>query len=323
MFGAIQEIFGTISVGILTVYLGFYLHYYAKSTFILEECEKISLANYYRDKLKKINTANTTLALMFFVLVYALGILTESVTGNLDDTNIPKTYSPCYEKKILGSDEDFRFDVLFEKVKDTIIKYKYTFLGEYVFSHKDIVINILKVNNLDYSESIDSLINEQFKSENPQKKTKDAVNAIYYKSKNWCYSQVPNHFQELEMIQNRIEFSRSIGLVIMFLIWPLILLTLWQGIRILIINRNLSEMKFGRLNDDDYINSQLKKLEYLNWLSKKNIILIVFLIGLFFLAKTGYRVTEQNFDERVFGYYFSYIDDEQFEKKSTKILNGH
>lgn len=338
MFGtSIQELFGSISVGILTVYFAFYLHYYLMHTIKCKDCKKVPFLTYYKDKIDQFNSTNTGLVFIVFVFVFAIGQLMEDITDNVTDSDseIPKFLLPNVAQFILGSEEKFRFQVLITKKKPDCVSQReedrekdkekdqkwclqLTPLGRYVFTHDEAVSNILESNSI-YTDSINLLIDSLMSLSNKEydstalAQLKSVTNSLYYKSKNWCYTNNSNHFQELELIQNRVDFSRSSILIAILYLFLFFLLFVYQVIKIYRLSRRVQKVK-GQKNQEtkgklDASNELATQKSNLFWLKNKLFYPTLFLISLFVISWIGYGITEQNYNERVFGYYFSNIDD--------------
>lgn len=126
------------------------------------------------------------------------------------------------------------------------------------------------------------------------------VNILYYEAKNWAYREIDNHYSELEEIQRRIDFSRSVFLVLIYGVASVLLaftFRLLYYISYLMIRLARAENVSLRL-DVFYITKKYKLVTPV-W-----IVMIVFC----FITSAGYRNAEKVYNERVFGYYSSYCN---------------
>ncbi|QDV18474.1 Lipoprotein E precursor [Gimesia panareensis] len=119
------------------------------------------------------------------------------------------------------------------------------------------------------------------------------INKIYYLAKNWCYQQ-PNYYKELEGIQRRIDFSRSCFLIAS---WTFVIGLI--GVILILLIKRMSGQK-GR---------PLYSLR--RRLFKRFRIVTVSCILLGVVSYIGYDRSENNFNERVFGYFVTNLDLEK------------
>lgn len=141
------------------------------------------------------------------------------------------------------------------------------------------------------------------------KKLEKEINNLYYQAKNWSYREADNHYNELEEIQRRIDFSRSVFLVISYgLFFTLLAVSLHTAYYLIVlIYRFKFKIKLSIRND------------IINIKSKYIVIcpLLITMISLVFITSHGYRNAERVYNERVFGYYSSYKKDLQ-ERQGLK-----
>lgn len=143
------------------------------------------------------------------------------------------------------------------------------------------------------------------------------VNGLYYPAKNWAYSQ-ENYYDELEKIQRRIDWARSSSLVTFILgvvglgLSAALLVAAWACSKV--------EEKFLALFPKDGAPQSgwaalvhdvidiLRKLRENSMLRVKRLgtVLVVATVT-WLLMKVAYAHSEEQFNERVFGYYISYL----------------
>lgn len=131
---------------------------------------------------------------------------------------------------------------------------------------------------------------------------KGKVSEVYYEAKNWAYRKVPSHYNELEEIQLRIDFSRSMYLILNIFI-SLLLLSVFMGLVLDLISSALLYRGRYRGYLRQFLRGEISlyKEKYLTV-----IFVLIFACGFSRIAVIGYQNAEQNYNERVFGYYSSF-----------------
>ncbi len=238
MFGtSIQELFGSITVGFLAIYFSLYVLHYCETTLSLKKLKKESLYSRLSNYFDLISSQNGTITLIIFIFIYAIGQLMEDVTDNLTDSNTPKALMPKQVAQILGSEDTYRCSILMTETNkqsnssnDTI---SFTPLGKYIFRHTVKLKQMMKegaiINDTQLINKIAILDSDGVPLNSIEKASlKKIITSLYYKSKNWAYLQT-NYFNELEMIQNRIDFSRSTILISILFCFFVILFASYQA----------------------------------------------------------------------------------------------
>lgn len=168
------------------------------------------------------------------------------------------------------------------------------------------------LNDVNCDDEQTKCFNKILKNYNDKKDNKDLnvyslselekeINALYYRAKNWSYRVIDNHYKELEEIQRRIDFSRSVFLVISFgLFLTLIAIMCRTACYLLVLIYRFKS------NSTLIIKSDLHNIK-----SKYMVIfpLLIAMIFLIYITSYGYRNAERVYNERVFGYYSSYKQD--------------
>lgn len=319
MFGnSIQELFGSLSVGLIFCFFSLYILYYLKNTIYCEQYDRKNLIEYYSDKFKDFNSTNTALSLFLFIFIYAVGIVIEDVTDHLTDSDESKMWHLSNIECLLGSEEEYRCKVLVknetDKCKGDFIFRERTDLGKLVFSNATLIQDV-------YAKYVRSKPSDSFKVQDHldtcgqphDEELSELINHLYFKAKNWCYAQ-DNHFQELELIQNRIDFSRSTAILSIFFMTLIVLLSGFQSVRFCIASNLSKKISKEENGNEELLSHYSSQRDTILWLLKKNLLTLIFLIGILLLSITSYAITEQNFNDRAFGYYFSYIDEKCIEK---------
>ena len=121
------------------------------------------------------------------------------------------------------------------------------------------------------------------------------VDSLYFHAKNTVYRE-SNYFQELSLIQARINFIRSFAMmsVVFFFV------SLAGGLRILLVTF------FVASNPPPARSTVISSIAF-----------PLLSVGLFFAAKAIFAAEETAFNERVFGYYSTMVADDAYPSRST------
>lgn len=304
---SIEDVFGIFAVGIFTL-LSCY------SVYGIACCKIESIKEFYKNLLptasnegstkssKPTTVTNTTscpsvLISVFAVFIFGLGLIIQdtadkytdtSVCGKKDSKNIVIRLNNHF--KILKNEFDLRFNTLLNVENG---KFKLNSLGTCIFKYADFLIST----NHNFTEEQKKFLN--YANKNPfdyvsEEFTKDDIakvtSTVYYRSKNWAFSQ-PTYYDELRNLQNRVDFSRSILLISTLTIVGLIIAFLFSIVPMIIKTKQKNT-------------SFTKKNHFKNLII---FLLILFIIG--WLSRTGYDNSERNFNERVIGYYVTFLDN--------------
>lgn len=225
----LKDIFGTFAVGfyvsITLIFICYTLATYSK--ILIGKHEKcVPFLKASRIYLLKRSAFLRMLALLLLVLVYAIGDITEMLTEHYSDTRsvygksyVAKKWIEIYNLK----EEDIRMRTLFEIIDSSDSNLKIiskTYLGHEVFLNKFILSHVIAKHQdeqqyntrlIDYI-SCSNFSDSLYVSSNEYEKLREDCSTIYYISKNWAYNNV-NYFDELQTIQLRVDFCRSVSLL--------------------------------------------------------------------------------------------------------------
>jgi acid phosphatase len=130
----------------------------------------------------------------------------------------------------------------------------------------------------------------------------------YYLAKNWTYSQ-DNYYAELEGIQHRIDFSRSCFLIGTWTMFGMIVLILFKIVIVLCGRGYLFAVNQWFPAQKNHLASAVAA-----WPSiprrfvVRTLVVAVSISLLCLITRTSYALAEQNFNERVFGYFATHLD---------------
>ncbi len=298
---SLEQIFGTLSVGIFAAAILILAGWIGSGS-------RDGLITWIRDHLISTKPDNAVIVTLFLML-YGFGIVVENITDHLTDSERDNPGNPiaAFQINILKSEGHHRFKTLFkncdydslEKNRDKkkrqwkdlkdLNNCRLSGLGKEIFlTSKDFVARnaTSKMMNEITREGAQFFINAFDKSLSREdfikarQEGEDFVNILYYEAKNWAYAQ-KNHYEELDSIQRHIEYTRSSFLIATY------------GIAILFISFIIS--LFFRESECFF---RLKRLS----------IILATLLIISWISLRGYDHTENNFNERAFGYFASHMD---------------
>lgn len=276
---------------------------------------------------------------VFVLFCYGSGLLIEDLTDHLTDSDAK--YDDCfwfdprpYQQEILRREGFHRLRSL-ARIESTG-KRELNALGRDVFFDQEFIREIRSnaevLENAQHN-SISKVEDEVSRFCKLDESSAIAeVNGIYYAAKNWCYDQ-DNYFAELEEIQRRIDFSRSIFLLSSWVILMFIPTGIFDSILIFrfkswyqrtladVFGTNLHVKSVNDPQNPMYENAKFLGVLDDSWnacwskewwwrISK----VIVGLCVICFVAKLGYDHAEEVFNERAFGYHVSWRHREASNK---------
>lgn len=283
-------------------------------------------------------------AAILLIASLGFGVLVQGWTDQLTDTDRQDCASSLGGRMtgslldpgcLMPSESDLRFSALFAKDTSAGLeesRCKLNGLGRDVFGRRrpelDALIqdqgvaqaNEFLDNPCDHVNKVPGLCEGKWHGAQIPKEIRGWVNRIYYAAKNWCYGE-PTLFEELELVQRRIDLSRSALALAIWGIWisgACTVLAMVLGIRG-IRHRLLVNGRFG-------------SLAILDRLDRYGVVLrmartVVPLGAVVFISHKGYRHAEVQFNERAIGYYFSHLDREAKPKREAASIfvgrNGH
>ena len=271
----IQEVFGATTVG-----LGAFAVVCA--TYLLLNwlwCLAVGRRRFHRVTLPAINGVHASIC---FPVVFAFGLMVQDVSDHLTDTEFRFGSYP------LGSEGWHRLRVLFADDKFQEVNALWKNMG----SQSVHLERILK-STYESTEDVDLFLADlgKFVEKRCHRLAERYINAIFYEAKNWAYSQ-SGHFSELQSIQRRIDFARSIYLLAAVAL--VVALVVLAGCAVAL--RRNSGVGRGAVR---------RRSEVLRVRRGVGVaILVLFAVG--GLTDYAYGRAQWYFNERAFGYYVSY-----------------
>lgn len=273
----LQDLGGTLGMGVSAILLLLYLEYLLRLLRGDNSIKSISFPKW----LKSIQLKFSNIAIVFTaIFIFVIGTLVEEITDYWTDS---ESY---ISMGIIGLNKET------DNRKKSLVKNdnNLTSLGKEVFRMHGLLnsavnrnTDSLSTNNISLCWEIDgSILCKDTDLES-------YVNSVYYKSKNWCYS-ISNYFVELQQIQNRIDFTRGIYFIIKFGLLLSILYLLISVLKNILIKKRTSQLVIPN--------------------SKQISFNIIILFILLIFSKQGYNSSELNFNNRAFGYYISYWEEQ-------------
>lgn len=299
----IFELLSTIGIGTVAMISLLYCYFISLKLFNARKHNSEAfitwVKNYLREEYKQ-----SGYTLITSVLIFSLGVMTEDFTDHLADSETSRNpiVSTLKSFELLRSEGELRRQTLV--VNDTSL----SGLGKEIFNNKKINsdTNQLKNNNYFFNtgnaseywkEKGSSILNDA----NRLKSFNSFVNRIYYTAKNWCYLKSEPARKELEEIQTRIDLARSLSLISFFSL--ILVIILYSGYYI-------NELLLKKKNKFTIVNTTISDGVERTFPERKVFYpfrAIIVLLLIFLVTKLCYEVAENNFNERAFGYYISYL----------------
>ena len=290
MFENIHIIFGEATVGLLTLAIITYSFWFWRRSDRLE----------FKDFIHDIGNVSQSLAVVVFFLIYGLGLIIHDISDSLATQDLPR-WTQCIP--IVGEilQPHDRTHILFEmgnlpRNQENVGVTGIRPLGHEVFSQRKHVRGLL---SSIYERSEISQVDQflecpvTFAKRDPQTASR-YVNSLFFNAKNWAYSH-PNYFHEMEIIEQRIDFSRSASIVCfvgaVFLLFSILPVLIYR-----------SETITGEFKNMLFRCSSFSKINL-----RVCCLLIVVLVALSWFSKLGFRAGSSHFDKRAFGYFYSYL----------------
>ena len=297
----LQDIFGTLSVGLLCVAAFTGLFWVGSNS-------EMKFRDWYQSLWFKPNKEGFVLPLVFFFGIYAIGLIGQYLTDHLTDSE--RSSTPVWPAGPIKLHEEsyHRISALFsefEYPKNGGACLELSGLGREVFS-RDLWRERIptSVGNKKISERLYLSL-----SEKPQVASKACskgtyfdidkeglvavVNSYYYMAKNWSYSQ-NTYFDELQGIQRSLDFLRSGMLVAAWalILVPLsLLVSLWRWRPSGNLAESLEQAKFA-----------------FRRVAMRAFVLSFCLYSISYSAHLGWERAEISFNERALGYFSTAID---------------
>ena len=196
----IQDVFGATTVGILAIVVLYVFGRFLRWFYFLARRHEFIEPN--------MPVLTSLHASILFPVVFAFGLMIQDTTDHLTDTE----YHAVTLSRIsdtLGSEGRHRLSVLF---RDDSLR-QTNALWDNMTSQRERFRRIL-ISTYGDRHDIDPFLKnlEKFVKEEGEHAAERYVNTLFYEAKNWAYSQ-ETYFAELQSIQRRIDFARSIFLV--------------------------------------------------------------------------------------------------------------
>jgi hypothetical protein len=300
----LTEIYSILGVGIFVMITLVYFYFLAQKLFNIRRHNRNPFFVWLQETLKT-NYKDSGYALVTAILVYSSGLLTQDITDHMTDSerNFNPIISFVKNVNLIENEGEMRKASLVES--DT----KLTGLGREVFKHANEILHIDSLKKLPlFNEGDDVAGYWQLHGKDILDSTKwnknftDLVSGIYYTSKNWCYLRSEPVRKELDAIQERIDFSRSICILSFLGILGILLIYLAYYLRELF-KKKSSRFKIVSVF---IINEEVKKREVFRKVFYPFRSLLILLV-IMYVARICYSAAEKNFNERAMGYYVSHL----------------
>ena len=309
---SLQEIFGTLAVGILAAVV------LIIAIWVLQ-ADTRGLRVWFRQQFLT-PPPNTSVLAIVFLLLFGFGVVIENITDHLTDSE-PRHYfeslwwPPKLQAQLLQPERYHRFETLsYGCHETTLASCKLRGVGKAIFNnHKDYVeAHVFSQEQKSFAESPVDYLRGKTKGAPADFAERRLVaekfsNNIYYTAKNWAYTQ-STHYDELQSIQRHIEYTRSSFLIasfgILMIVATLIGSPVWW--------RSFPRGK-GNAPATYPVLQQLKR----------GVGSMAVLAVFSFFAWQGYAHSEINFNERAFGYYISHLDQEEKARRAKIPPSEH
>lgn len=313
------QIFGTMFVGICAIAAVLLIGWVLSPTITYDESPPKRL-------LREIGAQGVFGGFVALLVAYGIGVVAEGITDHLTDVDtdscehprqgVAETFS-CMQRDWLGGEDYHRLLSVYhlDRTPATPNSLGRSLLREreYLLSHIDPTDPDHR--NFAYGGAAACVSNETRDLCASEEVASEIVNAMYYTAKNWTYQQ-PTYFAELEGLQRRIDWSRSLFLISTWIIPVALLLVsvklaLWMVLRI----AWLARPRLRPENVNDFMLSGVA-------VDRLNVLLIVAL-GIAYFSRIAHHQSELQFNERAFGYYASHLDASQATSVSDRLrLDG-
>ena len=239
-------------------------------------------------------SGSATIALMLF----SLGSIVQDLTDYLADSETKHPVRRLISKFVDFGEDDLRVNTLFKSTEQTDGIRHLNGLGKELFASKGIRYTLRNKSLL--LEKFDEIAAySAWNGSHQEEDLRHLVAKIYYSAKNWCYAQ-SNYYDELNLIEERIDLSRSVSITSMFFVllfsafaFLTLILQLFLPIRQSAISKRLCiSCGYG--------------------------IIGFFTVAL--MAIIGYGKAEGVYNERVFGYYTSYLGNYRINNPNANLL---
>lgn len=249
-----------------------------------------------------------TLMAIGLVFAYATGLYIQDVSDKWTDSshherNFEIVDPRCWSKKFLKTEDEHRFETLFEE-EDDKKALKANGLGREVLTagKRSAFKDVLRRDGKGIPLSVKGQKEKYFVEKTA---LMDSCSVFYYEAKNWCYLQ-PTYFSELRRIQQRIDFSRSSFMLLSLYLYGFVAVLLWHLVSTHIGGR----LTKGGSEAEGTNADQQSKLTWNAVFGRafyRLVTTLCMVIVLSFGCVWGFHHAENVFNERAFGYYVSHI----------------
>jgi hypothetical protein len=306
----LTDVFSTLCIGILTLSLITYFYFIINKFFVAGKFDKDIFIQWIKDILKGSYKESGYLVLAL-VVVYCLGVVAGDLTGRMTDSDSSHKSWLLRKLKVISkmpSQENNRI----ESIVDAEKGWKLTGLGSSVLRSSSIVKNANLISGTNFLQDSTCTFDEnwailhQYLVADSLRKTgvrRDFavfLQQIYYTGKNWCFSKDHEPLNELKAIQNRIDLSRSMVL----------LMTLSICILLLVVIANL-------LTVVKQLISRQQKQKFWGSGGVQSGAFLIF-IAVFLVSKECYQINQDNYNKRAYGYYVSEVNRIEYIKGFPK-----
>lgn len=248
--------------------------------------------------------------ILALVAVFCLGNIAGDLTGRMTDSdNSHKNFILHNLKRTSGmsSQDDTRIAALI----DTTNGWRVRSLGQAVLRSPSIVANANHISGTNFFGDTTCTFDENWASLLPQLRHdkmawirfKGFLQQIYYTGKNWCFSKDHEPLNELKAIQNRIDLSRSMTLLMTF---SLLLLAVVVAINALYVG-------YLSINNKDWKFWSKENFRKGFYIIQGRALILFFVIQT--ISKECYDINQDNYNKRAYGYYVSEINKYEYLQK--------
>lgn len=312
----LTDIFSTICIGILSVALITYFYFIINKFFVKDKFDNDQFSNWLKSVLSE-NYKDSGYMILALVAVFCLGNIAGDLTGRMTDSdNNHKSFILNNLRKTSGmsSQEDNRIATLIDTSDAT--EWRIRSLGKAVLNSPEIVANANQLSETAFFQDTSCNFAENWTMLLPKLQQKDKttwisfkkfLQQVYYTSKNWCFSKEHEPLNELKSIQNRIDLSRSMTLLMTF---SLLLLAVIVAVNLVYVGH----LSINNKNWKFWSKENFRKGFYI---IQGRALILFFVIQT--ISKECYDINQENYNKRAYGYYVSEINKPEYLKTIVKI----
>jgi hypothetical protein len=314
----LTDVFSTLCIGILTLSLITYFYFIVNKFFVKGKFDGDIFIQWIKDILKGSYKESGYLVLAL-VVVYCLGVVAGDLTGRMTDSDSSHKSWLLRKLKVVSkmpSQENNRIETIVEAGNG----WKLSGLGGSVLRSPSIVKNanlisgtsFLQDSTCTFNENWDilrlQLVADSLSETGVRRNFAIFLQQIYYTGKNWCFSKDHEPLNELKAIQNRIDLSRSMVLLMTLSIGVLLLVVILNLFYVVIIQQ-VKEQKTWKFWQNGKFQNKFNLLQ-----SGAFVIFIV----IFLVSKECYQINQDSYNKRAYGYYVSEVNRIEYLKGFPK-----